>query len=250
VNSRFHKGKERIGRFGHHEIATFAEYAVIPERAAIPIRKDAPLDAACLLACCALSGASAVLHRAKVVPGSRVVVIGCGGLGLSAINAAKLSGALQIIGVDVTPQKLQWAKEFGATDVIDASREDTVKRVAELTGGLLADYAFEFVGSEETIHQTVPSVRRGGMVVVEGAPPPGTVFRIAPRELLDSEKIITGAHGGGGVPPRDVPMLLDLYMAGKFMLRDLISHRMGLKDINKAFDLMISGESKRSVIIF
>ncbi len=249
ANTPFHKGAQPIGRFGPHQLTAFAEYCVLPERNVQPVREDAPLDVVCLLGCGAYSGAGPVFNRAKVGFGSRVVVFGCGGLGLAGLNAAKVSGALQIIAVDIVPQKLEWAKQFGATDVIDASKEDPVERVAELTGGRLADYAFEYAGLEKTMQQAIASVRPSGTVVIMGVAEPGMTLSFNP-ELLLSHKVITGSAVGAGLPERDVPMLVDMYMAGKFMLGDLVSHRMGLEDINKAFDLMLSSESIRSVIVF
>jgi S-(hydroxymethyl)glutathione dehydrogenase/alcohol dehydrogenase len=249
ANTPFRKGEQPVGRFGPHQLAAFVERCVLPERNVQPIRKDAPLDEACLLGCCAYSGAGPVFNRASVRPGSRVVVFGCGGLGLSGINAAKLSGALQIIAVDIVPRKLAWAREFGATDVIDASKEDPVERVLQLTGGLLADYAFEYVGLEETMQQAIASIRPGGMVVVVGVAKPGTTLTFNPEQLL-SHKVITGSGVGAGIPEHDVPMLVDVSMAGKLMLSDLVTHRIDLEDINTAFDLMRSGEAIRSVVVF
>ena len=249
ADTPFRKGDQLIGRFGPHQLTTFAEYCVLPQLNVEPIHQDVPLDVGCLLGCGAYSGAGPVFNRARVGHGSRVVVIGCGGLGLAGINAAKLCGALQIIAVDIAPRKLEWAKRFGATDVIDAGKDDPVERVAELTGGLLADYAFEYVGSEKTMQQAIASVRKDGMVVVMGVAKPGTMLSFDPSELL-SHKVITGSAVGGGLPARDVPMLADMYMAGKFMLDELVTHRLGLEEINTAFDLMESGEAIRSVIVF
>ena len=249
ASSPFHKGEQTVGRFGPHQLATFVEYCVVPERNVLPIRRDAPLDVASLLGCGAFSGAGPVFNRAGVGFGSRVVVFGCGGLGLAGINAAQVSGALQIIAVDIVPKKLEWAKKFGATDVVDASKEDPVERVGALTNGALADYAFEYVGLEKTMQQAITSVRSGGMVVVMGVAKPGTTLTFNP-ELLLSHRVITGSSVGAGVAERDVPMLLDMYMARKFMLGDLVSHRLSLVDINEGFKLMRQGESIRSVIVF
>ncbi len=249
-NSRFHSGTARIGRFGHHEIATFVEACVVPETSLIRIPTTVPWDAACLLGCCALSGASAVLSRAKVEPGSRVAVFGCGGLGLSGINAAQLCGAAQIIAIDVVQTKLDWALEFGATDLVDASRQEPAAAVRQLTNGAMADYAFDFSGSAVAMNQTVGVVRNGGMVVLEGAGPPGTTLTIEQVELIDNEKVITGAHAGGGIPALDIPLLLERFEAGAFQLDALVSHRLPLHEVNKGFDLMKSGESRRSVIVF
>ncbi len=250
VASRFHIGNARVGRFGHHEIATFVEACVMPEASLIRIPKSVPFDAACLLGCCALSGASAVLTRAKVAAGSRVAVFGCGGLGLAGINAAHLSGAAQIIAIDIVPAKLDWALEFGATDLVDATKQNPVAAVRQLTDGTMADYAFDFSGSAIAMNQTVGVVRNGGMVVLEGAGPPGTQLVVDQAELIDNEKVITGAHAGGGIPALDIPLLIERYRAGTFKLDALISHRLELKDVNIGFELMGSGESRRSVIIF
>jgi S-(hydroxymethyl)glutathione dehydrogenase/alcohol dehydrogenase len=245
----FRKAEQPVGRFGPHQLSTFAEYCLLPERNVQPIREDALLEAACLLGCCAYSGAGPVFNRTKVELGSRVVVFGCGGLGLAGVNAAKLSGALQVIAVDIVPQKLEWAKKFGANDVIDSRTEDPVERVAELTGGLLADFAFEYVGLEQTMQQAIASVGPRGTVVVMGVAKPGTTLTLDPEQLL-SQKVITGSGVGSGVPELDVPMLVDMYMANGFMLGDLVTHRLRLEEINKAFDLMRSGEAIRSVIVY
>ncbi len=250
TESRFRQGRALVGRFGHHEIATFVEACVVPVASLTPIPRSVPFDAACLLGCCAVSGASAVLTRAKVEPGSRVAIFGCGGLGLSGINAAHLCGAAQIIAIDVAPQKLQWALDFGATHMVDATQQEPAAAVKDITAGAMADYAFDFSGSPTAMHQTVGVVRNGGMVVLEGAGPPGTQLTIDQVELIDNEKIITGAHAGGGIPGLDVPLLIERYQAGVFHLDALVSHRLALADVNRGFELMRQGESRRSVILF
>lgn len=249
VNSRYHQNGKLVGRFGHHEIATFAEKAVLPQRAVNKIPKDVSLSEACLLGCCVLSGAGTVLNRAEALPGQRVVVFGCGGLGLAAINAAAASGAAQVIGVDRFSSKLEWAKEHGATDVVNASETDSVEAIRDLTGGLLADYAFDFTGSGEVAKQAVAGVCLGGTVVLVGVNP-GIELSIPQFEIIDNEKVLTGALVGGCISDRDIKRILDLTKIGQFNLGGLVSHRFGLEDINKAFDLMIAGESKRSVIEF
>lgn len=248
--SRFHLNGTRVGRFGHHEIATFVEACVVPEASLTRIPADVPLDAACLLGCCALSGASAVLTRAQVSPGSRVAVFGCGGLGLAGINAAHLCGAAQIIAIDVVPRKLEWAREFGATDTVDASQQAPAEAVCAITNGAMADFAFDFSGSAVAMNQTLGVVRNGGMVVLEGAGPPGTQLIVDQVELIDNEKVITGAHAGGGIPALDIPLLIERFQAGTFKLDALVSHRLSLEDVNEGFALMSRGEARRSVIVF
>lgn len=250
IDSRFSLDGTRVGRFGHHEIATFVEACVVPEASLTKIPDDVPFEAACLLGCCALSGASAVLTRAQVAPGSRVAVFGCGGLGLAGINAAQLCGARQIIAIDVVPRKLDWAREFGATDTVNALQGDPAEAVSAATGGAMADFAFDFSGSAAAMNQTVGVVRNGGMVVLEGAGPPGTQLVVDQAELIDNEKVITGAHAGGGIPALDIPLLIDRFRAGTFKLDALVSHRLSLEEVNDGFDLMTRGEARRSVIMF
>src|SRR5881296_1763114 len=215
------------GRGLHHflQVAGYATHSVLPEESVIPIRKDAPLDVVCLVSCGVLAGAGPVFNRAKVPPGASVAVFGCGGVGLNTIQAARLVGAGKIIAVDVLPQKLEWAEEFGATHRVDASREDPVARVQAIAGGGGVDFAFEVVGLQKTIEQALLSTHRGGMAVVVGVCPAGT------RLSID-------------------PMLIDLFMDGRYRLRELISRRMPLSEINEAFDLLRHGEVKRSVIVY
>src|SRR3989449_1413032 len=176
----------------HHylQVAGYATHAVLPEPSVIPIRKDAPLDVVCLVSCGVLAGAGPVINRAKVPVGASVAVFGCGGVGLNTIQAARLVGAAKIIAVDVLPQKLEWAREFGATHVVDASREDPVARVQALAGGGGVDYAFEVVGTQRTIEQAVLSTHRGGMAVVVGVSPGGTRVSLDPM-LLVQQRILT-----------------------------------------------------------
>jgi S-(hydroxymethyl)glutathione dehydrogenase/alcohol dehydrogenase len=235
----------------HHflQVSGYATHAVMLEDGVIPIRKDAPLDVACLVSCGVLAGAGPVINRAKVPPGASVAVFGCGGVGLNTIQAARMVGAGKIIAVDVLPRKLAWAEEFGATHAVDASKEDPVARVQALAGGGGVDYAFEVVGTQRTIEQALASTHRGGMTVVVGVCPAGTRLSIDPTMFLQ-QRTLTGTSFGGGHQRTDVPMLLDLYLSGKYKLDELISRRMPLGEINEAFDLLRQGEVKRSVIVY
>ena len=244
----FHKGNQLIGRYGEHEVSTFVEYCMVPETGVEIVSKDVPLNVACILGCGALSGAGSVINSG-VHFGSRVVIFGCGGLGLAGINAAKICGALQIIAVDIKLEKLELAKKFGATDVINGSEVDSVEQIKKLTGGLLADYAFAFIGIQKIMEQAIQSVHRDGKAVIIGTMGPDAKISFNPLELL-YQKVVTGTSLGRSLPARDMPMLVDMYMAGKFMLGDLISHRLKLEDVNKAFDLMRSGEAIRCVLTF
>src|SRR5438094_559820 len=246
--SRF---RNRNGQSLYHylQVGGYATHGVLPEQSVIPIRKDAPLDVVCLVSCGVLAGAGPVLNRAKVQPGASVAVFGCGGVGLNTIQAARLLGAGKIIAVDLVKQKRAWAEEFGATHVVDASQDDPVARVHELAGRGGVDFAFEMVGTQRTIEQALLSTHRGGTCVVVGVSPAGTRLSIDPSLLLQ-QRILTGSSFGGGHQRTDVPMLIDLYMSGKYRLDELISRRLPLGELNSAFDLMLQGEVKRSVIVY
>jgi S-(hydroxymethyl)glutathione dehydrogenase/alcohol dehydrogenase len=247
-------GTARLRKNGkdlHHflTVAGYATHAVLPETSVIPIRKDAPLDVACLVSCGVLAGAGPVFNRAKIQPGASVAVWGCGGVGLNTIQMAKLMGAGKIIAVDVMKQKLAWAEEFGATHVVDASKGDPVARVHELSGTGGVDYAFEIVGTQKTIEQALLATHRGGTCVVVGVSPAGTKISIDPGLFLQ-QRVLTGSSFGGGRQRTDVPMLIDLYMSGKYKLDEMITRRVPLEELNHAFDLMLAGEVKRSVVVY
>jgi Zn-dependent alcohol dehydrogenase len=243
---RFRKGDQGL----HHflQVSGYATRSVLLEEGVIPIRRDAPLDVVCLVSCGVLAGAGPVWNRAKVPPGASVAVFGCGGVGLNTIQAARLVGAAKIIAVDVLPKKLEWAEEFGATHRVDASREDPVARVQAIAGGGV-DFAFEVVGTQRTIEQAFLSTHRGGMTVIVGVSPAGTRLSVDPMLLLQ-QRVLTGSSFGAGHQRTDVPMLIDLFMDGKYKLRELISRRLPLGEINHAFDLLQQGEVKRSVIVY
>ncbi len=249
-----HDGTSRFRRNGqplHHflQVAGYATHAVLPEQSVIPIRTDAPLDVVCLVSCGVLAGAGPVFNRAKVSPGASVAVWGAGGVGLNTIQAARMVGAGKIIAVDVMRQKLAWAEEFGATHVVDASKEDPVAAVQKLSGTGGVDFTFEVVGTQKTIEQAVLATHRGGTCVIVGVSPAGTRISLDPSLFLQ-QRVLTGSSFGGGHQRTDVPMLIDLYMSGKYKLDELISRRLSLSELNEGFDLMLQGEVKRSVIVY
>jgi S-(hydroxymethyl)glutathione dehydrogenase/alcohol dehydrogenase len=231
------------------QVAGFATHSVLMEESVIPIRKDVPLDVACLVSCGVLAGAGPVFNRAKVPPGATVAVWGCGGVGLNTIQAARMVGAAKIIAVDLMPQKLAWAEEFGATHVVNASKGDPVAAVKALTDRDGVDFAFELVGTQKTVEQALLATHRGGTCVVVGVCPTGTRISIDPMLFLQ-QRVLTGTSFGGGHQRTDVPMLLDLYMSGKYKLNEMISRRVPLTEINEAYDSLIQGEVKRSVVVY
>ena len=249
-----HDGTARLRRNGqplnHYlQVAGYSTHAVLPEVSVIPIRKDAPLDVVCLVSCGVLAGAGPVFNRAKVPPGASVAVWGCGGVGLNTIQAARLVGAGKIIAVDVMPQKLAWAEEFGATHAVNAATEDPVARVQAISGTGGVDFAFEMVGTQATIEQAVLSTHRGGTAVVVGVCPAGTKVSLDPALFLQ-QRVLTGSSFGAGHQRTDVPMLIDMFMSGKYKLREMITRRVPLTDLNHAFDAMLKGEVKRSVVVY
>ena len=229
-------------------LSAFAEYMLIHEHALVKIRKDMPLDRAALIGCGVTTGFGAVINTARIEVGSTVAVIGCGGVGLSAINGAAIAGAGRIIAIDVKGSKLNVAKHFGATDVIDASKTDPVEAVKELTGGGV-EYSFEALGMKQTSEQAFGMIRTSGVATIIGMVPEGLMLEI-PADSLLSDKTLKGSNMGSNHFRVDMPRFVDFYLNGKLKLDDMISRRIGLADINEAFDEMQAGAVSRSVIVF
>lgn len=229
-------------------LSSYAEMMLVHEHAVVKVRKDMPLDRAALIGCGVMTGVGAVFHTAKVEPGSTVAVIGCGGIGLSAVNGAALAGAGRIIAIDVVGSKLNLAKEFGATDVINAKDGDVIKMVREMTGGGV-HYSFEAIGLKQTAEQAFKMVRSGGTATIIGMIPVGTKLEIHGAELLQ-EKKLQGSMMGSNRFRVDMPRLVDFYLAGKLKLDQMISSTIALKDINEGFDTLRKGEVARQVIKF
>lgn len=229
-------------------VGSFAEYAVLPERGVCPIRKDMPLDKAALIGCAVATGVGAVINTARIEVGSTVLVIGCGGVGLSAIQGATLASARTIIAVDVHDDKLDVARTLGATHLINSAKADLVREVKELTGGRGVDYAFEAIGYVPTIQQAFEATRFGGTTVLVGLTPEGQTIAIDPFVLADREKIVRGCNYGSTRPVLDFPKLVDLYMAGKLRLDQMIGQTISLDGVNDAFALMGTGHGLRTLI--
>ena len=245
--SRMHKGGTDIHHFTG--VSSFAEYAVVPETGIVKIRSDVPLEAAALVGCGVMTGVGAAINTAKVEPGTSAVVIGCGGVGLNTIQGAALAGAEKIIAVDLNPNKLELATQFGATHCVNPNDGDPVTQVQALTDGLGADYAFEVIGRADTAVQAYHSIRPGGTAVVVGVAKPDDMLTIPAISLLQ-EKTLKGSLYGSARPSVDMPRLLDLYMNKKLKLDELVSRRISLEEINDAFEWMEKGEVARSVIVF
>jgi S-(hydroxymethyl)glutathione dehydrogenase/alcohol dehydrogenase len=229
-------------------LSSFAEYMLIHEHACVSIRKDMPLDRAALIGCAVTTGVGAVIHTSPVRPGETVAIIGCGGVGLSAINGASIAGAGRIIAVDTNPSKLEMAKTFGATDVVNAAEGDPAKQVLQMTGGGV-HHSFEAVGLKVTAEQSFRMLRRGGTANIIGMIPVGVSIELRGVDFL-GEKRIQGSQMGSNRFPVDMPRFVDFYMAGKLKLDDMVSRRIKLDEVNEAFAEMKAGKVARSVIVF
>ena len=229
-------------------LSSFAEQMLIHEHACVAVRKDMPLDRAALIGCSVMTGVGAVMHTSNVRPGETVAVIGCGGVGLSAINGAAIAGAGRIIAVDVVAGKENYARAFGATDFINASEVDPVGAVIEMTKGGV-EHSFEALGMTKTAEQAFNMLARGGTANIIGMIPVGQTVSLMGAAFL-GEKRIQGSMMGSNRFPVDMPRLVDMYMAGKLKLDEMISRRLKLEEVNDAFTEMKTGSIARSVIVF
>lgn len=227
-------------------IGSFAEYAVVNEPMCVKIAKDAPFDAMALLACGVITGVGAVLNVARVTPGSSVLVVGCGGVGLNVIQGAVLAGATTIIAADVAEQKLKLAERFGATHTL-LSQDLPAQVGAIVRGG--TDYAFDVTGVAGVLGQAFAATQPGGTTVMVGSPPQGQRLEIEPGLLFASRRLM-GTQGGDAAPLRDLPMLAEQYLRGRLDLDGLITERVPLAEVNEAVERVRQGTVARSVIIF
>ncbi|MEY2431444.1 MAG: S-(hydroxymethyl)glutathione dehydrogenase / alcohol dehydrogenase [Acidimicrobiaceae bacterium] len=246
-STRFSRGGEPIKQMACS--GTFSEQAVIPAIGAVKIPKDVPLEIGALIGCGVLTGVGAALNTANITKGDTVAVIGCGGVGLNVIQGAKIAGAEEIIAIDMLPNKLDMAKQFGATTLVNASDGDPVSQVMELTQQRGVDVAFEVIGLKQTIEQTIMMTRRGGEAVLVGVPRMEVMLELpAFFGVVLMSKTIKGCWYGSSNVQQDVPKLLEYYKSGELKLDELISRRISVNDVNDAFKAMEAGEVARSVI--
>lgn len=241
------------GQMIHHYMgtSTFANYTVLPEIAVAKIRDDAPFDKVCYIGCGVTTGVGAVIYTAKVEPGANVVVFGLGGIGLNVIQACRMVGANQIVGVDINPARRAIAEQFGMTHFVNPNEVegDLVPYLVDLTGGG-ADYSFECIGNVKVMRQALECCHKGwGVSVIIGVAGAGQEISTRPFQLVTG-RVWKGTAFGGARGRTDVPKIVDWYMEGKINIDDLITHLLPLDRINEAFDLMHKGESIRSVVLF
>lgn len=231
-------------------ISTFLTKTVISENCLVKINKKMTLCEAALLGCAIPTGAGIIINTAKVTSGSSVAVFGVGGIGLSALIASKLNNASIIIAVDIHDFKLKLAKEFGATHILNASNNDILFEIRNITGGKGVDYTIEASGNRMSMELAFQSVRdSGGLCILAGNLPKGEKITIEPFDLIKGKRII-GTWGGDTNPDKDIPMYVDFYLSGILKLDKMLTHRFKLEEINTAFDIMGKGEAGRIIIEF
>ncbi|MEV5512134.1 Zn-dependent alcohol dehydrogenase [Streptomyces flaveolus] len=249
-------GRSRITSAGGGDVlsfaglGTFGEYALVPESGAIAIRDDAPFPQSALVGCAVTTGVGAAVNTAKVRPSDTVLVLGCGGVGLNAIQGARLAGARKIIAADLSDEKLEQARLFGATDLINNGRENFTDRVRQLTDGRGVEIAIEAIGLPRTIESAYEVLARGGTAVVAGQVADGLKVSIDPFVMSDQELSLIGSNYGSSKPASDFPLLIDHYMNHRLDLDSLVTSVIDLKDVNEAFDQMKRGIGIRSVITY
>ena len=240
------KGGDTMHQFLN--LSSFAEQMLVHENAIVKIRRDMPLELAALIGCGVITGYGAVVNTAKVTAGETVAVIGCGGVGMAAINGASIAGAGRIIAIDTNPVKLQLATKLGATDLVNPNDGDPVEQVKNLTNGGV-QHAFEVLGTKKTAEQSFQMLAVGGTATIVGMVPFGEKIELHGFDFL-RERRIQGSSMGSNHFRVDMPRLVDFYMRGKLHLEDWISAKLKLSEINEGFANMKAGKTLRSVVIF
>jgi S-(hydroxymethyl)glutathione dehydrogenase / alcohol dehydrogenase len=237
---------EEVHQFAN--LSAYAEKMLVHSNAIVKVRDDMPLDRAALIGCGVTTGVGAVLNTARIEAGSTVAVFGCGGVGLSAIQGARIAGARMIIAVDVHDHKLETAHDLGATHTINGARADPVKEIRALTNGGV-DYSFEAIGLKRAAEQSFECLRAGATATIVGMIPLGQKIELDGSVFL-REKKIQGSSMGSNRFKVDMPKYIDFYMQGRLKLDEMITRRMQLEDLNEAFRAMKAGEVARQVLMF
>lgn len=246
-------GARRLSRDGqavnhHMGVAAFSTFTVVSRRSLVKIDPALPLEQAALFGCAVMTGVGAVVNTARVAAGSKVAVIGLGGVGLNSLLAALLVGAEQVVALDIVPSKLDLARQLGATDTADARAEDAVAQVKDLTGGGV-DFAFEMAGSVPALELAYKITRRGGTTVTGGLAHPSKQLSIQQVSLVGEERTLKGSYIGSCVPSRDIPRYIGLFRRGRLPVDRLMSERVSFAELNAAFDRLASGETVRQVLV-
>ncbi|MGE0202064.1 MAG: zinc-dependent alcohol dehydrogenase family protein [Hyphomicrobiaceae bacterium] len=246
-------GSTRLSQGGkpvHHHVgvSAFAEYAVVARGSLVKIEDSLSYEEAALFGCAVVTGAGAVINTGKVQPGQSVAIVGLGGVGLMSMLAAKVSGARQIIAVDTLDDKLQLARQLGATHTVNAREATAVEQVRDLSGGGV-DFAFELASSVKALELAYKVTKRGGTTVTASLPHPDHRFELPATHLVAEERCIKGSYVGSCVPARDVPRYISLYQQGLLPVDRLMSERISLAEINTGFDRLADGRSVRQILV-
>ena len=236
--------EQPVGTMGG--VGAFAEFILVRETGVVRVPDDLAFDVASLFGCAILTGVGAVTRSARVEVGATVAVFGCGGIGLAAIQGARIAGASRIVAVDLAADKLEAALRFGATDVINAAEDPSGQLGALIPTGV--DYSFEAVGRRETVELAFEVLAPGGRCTVLGMVPAETPIRVAASDLYFHEKVLTGAFIGSSRFTVDVPQLVTMYQQGRLLLDELITHRFAFEDINEGLSLLARGEALRAIV--
>lgn len=231
-------------------IGTFCTHTLVHAAQAIPVAADLPPSQMSLIGCGVMTGVGAALYSAGVRPGTSAAVFGCGGVGDSVIQGARLAGATTIIAVDIDPRKLEWAKDFGATHTINAREEDPVARIKEITDGNGVNYSFEAVGRADTLEQALFCRDLAGTCVLIGVPGPGPTLELPLQRFFDLGGSLRVSWYGDCLPTRDFPLLANWYRQGQLKLDEVVTRTISLEESEEAFAAMERGETLRSVIVF
>lgn len=232
----------------HLGVSAFCDHIVVSAASAVVVDKQIPFDVAALFGCAVLTGVGAVVNAANIRAGDGIAVFGLGGVGLAALLGAGVAGATPIVAVDVVPEKLELARELGATHALLAG-EGTADEVREITGGGV-DHAIETVGSERVLAQAYAATRRGGTTVTVGLPHPSKMLSIPAVSLVAEERTLRGSYLGSCTPSLDVPRFVALHLAGRLPVERLLTHRIALDEINVGFDRLADGQAVRQAVIF
>ena len=247
-------GHQRIhseGEYYHHHLGVsgFAEFAVVSSHSLIKIDKGIPFEIASLFGCAVMTGVGAVVNTAQLKFGDSLLVVGLGGVGLSAILGAASAGASKIIAADINPKKRAIAKQFGAHNIIDSSEKGALEVLKDLTNGGV-DVALEFAGAIPALNFAFHATKKGGTTVTAALPHPNAKLELSPVTLVGQEKSLKGSYLGSCVPSRDIPAYIELYKSGRLPVEKLISHRIKLEEINNGFERLAKGDALRQVILF
>jgi|SRR5699024_1707447 len=243
---RLHLNGEYINH--HLGVSGFSEYAVVSTHSIVKVNPSIPFETIALFGCAVITGVGAIVNTANIKPGSKVAIVGLGGIGLNAIMGAKLSGASQIIGLDINTNKLESAKKLGATSVYDSKKEGIVEYIKEYTNGGL-DYVFETAGAIPAMNLAYNITKRGGTTITTGLPDPNQSVSLPQVTLTAEERTIKGSYVGSCIPQRDIPNFIELFKQDRLPVDSLLSTTISLEEINEGFDKLARGEVNRLVVI-